>query len=100
MRGKYSYFTKIVTQDLDKINQHPNPEKCRHDSDTGTEEPGLRFCIKYRKASRQTLERDLLPRYVPLHPCANKVVLNIVDGIKGCFERAGTGSQPSVLLRL
>ena len=33
--GKYSYFTKIVTQDLDKIIKYPYPEECRGNSDPG-----------------------------------------------------------------
>ncbi|MCK7530007.1 MAG: hypothetical protein MZV63_02580 [Marinilabiliales bacterium] len=54
--GKYSYFTKIVTQDLDKIINIPILKNAGRDSDTGAEEPGLRISLQYRQAPCKTVE--------------------------------------------
>jgi len=90
--GKYSYFTKICTQDIDKIINIPilknaggSVTLCMKNlaygsiTNTGRLHGGLYF-----ETSAQ------VPAFPPIR---DKVVLNIVDGIKGCFN-GGPGANP------
>lgn len=90
--GKYSYFTKICTQDIDKIINIPvlknaggSVTLCMKNlaygsiTNTGRLHGGLYF-----ETSAQ------VPAFPPIR---DKVVLNIADGIKGCFN-GGPGANP------
>lgn len=90
--GKYSYFSRIVTQDVTKIINIPILKNA------GT---SITLCLKnlaYGAISNtQRLHKQLwsettaeVPAFPPLR---DKVVLNIVDGIRGCFN-GGPGANP------
>jgi hypothetical protein len=90
--GKYSYFSKIVTQELDKIINVPILKNAGS---------SVTLCLKnlaYGSISNTArLHKNLwaetcaeVPCFAPLR---DKVVLNIVDGIKGCYD-GGPGAKP------
>ncbi len=90
--GTYSYFTKICTRDIDKIINIPIMKNAggsvtlcmknlAYGSITNT---GRLHGSLYFETSAQ------VPAFPPLR---DKVVLNIVDGIKGCFN-GGPGANP------
>lgn len=90
--GKYSYFTKICTQDIDKIINIPILKNAG-----GT----VTLCMKNLAFGSITntgrLHRDLyfeaIAQVPAFPPIRDKVVLNIADGIKGCFN-GGPGANP------
>lgn len=90
--GKHSYFTRIVTQDVTKIINLPILKN------TGAT---VTLCLKNLAYGAITntgrLHKQLwaetcaeVPAFPPLR---DKVVLNIVDGIKGCYN-GGPGANP------
>jgi uncharacterized protein (DUF362 family) len=90
--GKYSYFSRIVTQDVTKIINIPILKNAG---------ASITLCLKnlaYGAISNtQRLHKQLwsettaeVPAFPPLR---DKVVLNIVDGIRGCFN-GGPGANP------
>jgi uncharacterized protein (DUF362 family) len=90
--GKYSYFTKIVTQDLDKIINIPILKNAG---------PTVTLALKnlaYGSVSNTgrlhaKLWSETCAQVCAFAPLRDKVVLNIVDGIKGCFN-GGPGANP------
>jgi uncharacterized protein (DUF362 family) len=90
--GKYSYFTKIVTQDLDKIINVPILKNAG-----ATVTLALKN-IAYGSVSNTgrlhaKLWNETCAQVCAFAPLRDKVVLNIVDGIKGCFN-GGPGANP------
>ncbi|MEW6509107.1 MAG: DUF362 domain-containing protein [Bacteroidota bacterium] len=90
--GKYSYFTKIVTQMVDKIINVPILKNAGS---------SVTLCLK-NLAYGSVTNTGRLHRLLWAETCAevnafpplrDKVVLNIVDGIKGCFN-GGPGANP------
>lgn len=90
--GKYSYFSRIVTEMVDKIINIPILKNAGS---------SVTLCLKnlaYGAVSNTgRLHKQLwsetsaeVPAFPPLR---DKVVLNIVDGIKGCFD-GGPGANP------
>lgn len=90
--GKYSYFSKILTQDLDKVINIPILKNAG---------PTVTLCLKnlgfgvISNTSRlhKQLWADTCAEVCAFPPVRDKVVLNIVDGIKGCFQ-GGPGANP------
>ncbi len=90
--GKYSYFTKIVTQELDKIINIPILKNAG---------PTVTLALKnlaYGAVSNTgrlhaKLWNETCAQVCAFAPLRDKVVLNIVDGIKGCFN-GGPGANP------
>jgi len=90
--GKYSYFTKIVTQMLDKIINVPILKNAGS---------SVTLCLKnlaYGSISNtarlhKQLWHETTAEVCAFPPLRDKVVLNIVDGIKGCFN-GGPGANP------
>ena len=90
--GKYSYFTKIVTQMVDKIINVPILKNAGS---------SITLCLKnlaYGSISNtgrlhKMLWSDTIADVCAFPPLRDKVVLNIVDGIKGCFN-GGPGANP------
>lgn len=82
--GKHSYFTKIVTQRCTKIINVPILKNAGS---------SVTLCLKnlsYGSLSNTSRLHKLWPKSVA-EPCAfpclrDKVVLNIVDGLQGCYE--------------
>jgi uncharacterized protein (DUF362 family) len=90
--GKYSYFTKIVTQDLDKIINVPILKNAG-----ATVTLALKN-LAYGSVSNTgrlhaRLWNETCAQVCAFAPLRDKVVLNIVDGIKGCFN-GGPGANP------
>jgi uncharacterized protein (DUF362 family) len=90
--GKYSYFTKIITQDLDKIINIPILKNAG-----ATVTLALKN-LAYGSVSNTgrlhaKLWAETSAEVCAFAPLRDKVVLNIVDGIKGCFN-GGPGANP------
>lgn len=90
--GKYSYFTKIVTQMVDKIINVPILKNAG---------ASVTLCLKNLAFGAVTntarlhkqLWAETCAEVNAFPPLRDKVVLNIVDGIKGCFN-GGPGANP------
>lgn len=90
--GEYSYFTKIVTKELDKIinipilkNAGANVTLCLKNLAFG--------CISNTSRLHARLWNNTVAEVPAFPPVRDKVVLNIVDGIKGCYN-GGPGANP------
>ena len=90
--GKYSYFSNIVTQMVDKIINIPILKNAGS---------SVTLCMKnlaYGSITNtgrlhQELWADTIAEVCAFPPLRDKVVLNIVDGIKGCFN-GGPSAKP------
>ena len=90
--GKYSYFTKIVTRELDKIINIPILKNAG-----ATVTLALKN-LAYGSVSNTgrlhaKLWNETCAQVCAFAPLRDKVVLNIVDGIRGCFN-GGPGANP------
>ena len=93
--GKYSYYTKIATQQVDKIINIPILKNAG---------ASVTLCLKnlaYGVISNtgrlhKQLWHDTCAEVCAFPPVRDKVVLNIVDGIKGCFDK-GPGADPKFI---
>lgn len=91
-QGKYSYFSNIVTRKLDKIINLPIMKNA------GT---SITLCLKnlgygvITNTSRlhAPLWAETCAQVCAFPPVRDKVVLNIADGIKGCYD-GGPGANP------
>jgi uncharacterized protein (DUF362 family) len=90
--GKHSYFTRICTKDVTKIINIPILKNAG---------PTVTLCLKNLAfgsiSNTGRLHKQLwaetcaeVPAFAPVR---DKVVLNIVDGIKGCYN-GGPGAEP------
>src|SRR3989339_2139692 len=90
--GKESYFTKIVTEKVTKIINIPILKNAG---------PTTTLCLKnlaYGAVTNtgrlhKSLWHETTAEVCAFAPLRDKVVLNIVDGIKGCFN-GGPGANP------
>lgn len=90
--GKKSYFTKIITQELDKIINLPILKNAG---------PTVTLAMKnlaYGSISNtarlhKPLWAETCAEVCAFPPLRDKVVLNIADGIKGCYQ-GGPGAKP------
>jgi uncharacterized protein (DUF362 family) len=90
--GKYSYFTKIVTQDLDKIINVPILKNAGATVTLALK--NLAYgSISNTGRLHAKLWNETCAQVCAFAPLRDKVVLNIVDGIKGCFN-GGPGANP------
>ena len=90
--GEDSYFSKIVTKELDKIinipilkNAGANVTLCLKNLAFG--------CISNTSRLHARLWNNTVAEVPAFPPVRDKVVLNIVDGIKGCYN-GGPGANP------
>lgn len=90
--GKYSYFGTICTKDVTKIinipilkNAGPTVTLCLKNLAFG--------CISNTGRLHKNLWAETCAEVPAFAPIRDKVVLNIVDGIKGCFH-GGPGADP------
>jgi hypothetical protein len=89
--GKYSYFSKIVTQQVDKIINIPILKNAGS---------SITLCLKnlaYGSISNtgrlhKQLWSETIAEVCAFPPLRDKVVLNIVDGIRGCYN-GGPGAN-------
>jgi len=93
--GKYSYYSKIATQIVDKIINIPILKNAGS---------SVTLCLKnlaYGVVSNTSrLHKDLwaetTAEVCAFPPIRDKVVLNIVDGLKGCYN-GGPGANPQFI---
>jgi hypothetical protein len=93
--GKYSYFSKIVTRQVDKIINIPILKNAG---------ASITLCLKnlaYGSISNtgrlhKQLWAETCAEVCAFPPLRDKVVLNIVDGIKGCYD-GGPGANPDFI---
>jgi hypothetical protein len=91
-QGKYSYFSSIVTRQLDKIINLPIMKNAG---------VSITLCLKnlgygvITNTSRlhSTLWAETSAQVCAFPPVRDKVVLNIADGIRGCYD-GGPGANP------
>ncbi len=90
--GKYSYFTKIVTQELDKIINIPILKNAGMTVTLALK--NLAFgSVSNTGRLHAKLWNETCAQVCAFAPLRDKVVLNIADGIKGCFN-GGPGANP------
>ena len=90
--GKYSYFTKVCTQEVDKIINIPIMKN------SGA---AVTLCLKNLAfgsiSNTSRLHRDLwnetCAQVCTFPPLRDKVVLHIADGLRGCYD-GGPGANP------
>ncbi len=91
--GKYSYFSRICTQEVDKIINIPILKNAGS---------SITLCLKnlaYGAISNtarlhKALWGETSAEVCAFAPLRDKVILNIVDGIKGCYH-GGPGANPN-----
>jgi uncharacterized protein (DUF362 family) len=90
--GKYSYFTKIVTQELDKIINIPILKNAGGSITNAMK--NLAFgSVSNTGRLHAKLWNETCAEVCAFAPVRDKVVLNICDGLKGCFN-GGPGANP------
>jgi uncharacterized protein (DUF362 family) len=90
--GKNSYFTKIVTQELDKIINIPILKNAGGSITNAMK--NLAFgAVSNTGRLHAKLWNDTCAEVCAFAPIRDKVVLNICDGLKGCFN-GGPGANP------
>lgn len=90
--GKYSYFTKIVTRELDKIINIPILKNAGMTVTLALK--NLAFgSVSNTGRLHAKLWNETCAQVCAFAPLRDKVVLSIVDGIKGCFN-GGPGANP------
>jgi len=93
--GKYSYFSKIVTQMVDKIINVPILKNA------GASITGCLKNIAFGSITNTArLHRPLWAETCAEVPCfppiRDKMVLNVMDGIRGCYD-GGPGAKPEFI---
>ena len=94
--GKYSYYSKIATQMVDKIINIPILKNAGS---------SVTLCLKnlaygvVSNTSRlhKNLWAETTAEVCAFPPIRDKVVLNIVDGLKGCYN-GGPGANPQFII--
>ena len=90
--GEYSYFTGIVTKELDKIINIPILKNAG--ATTTNALKNLAFgTITNTSRLHGKLWHETCAHVCAFAPLRDKVVLNITDGLKGCFN-GGPGANP------
>lgn len=90
--GKYSYFSKIVTQEVDKIINIPILKNAGG-SITNAMKNLAYGAVSNTGRLHAKLWNDTSAEVCAFAPIRDKVVLNICDALKGCFN-GGPGANP------
>jgi len=90
--GKYSYYSKILTQQVDKVINIPILKNAGASVTLCLKNLGFGVISNTSRLHKQ-LWHDTSAEVCAFPPVRDKVVLNIVDGIKGCFDK-GPGADP------
>lgn len=91
-RGEYSYFSKIITSEVDKIINIPILKNAGATVTNAMK--NLAFgAISNTGRLHASLWHDTCAEVCAFAPIRDKVVLNITDGLKGCFN-GGPGANP------
>jgi uncharacterized protein (DUF362 family) len=89
--GKYSYYSRIVTKDLDKIINIPILKNAGNSVTLALK--NLAYGSISNTGRLHKIWHESCAEVNAFAPLRDKVVLNIVDGIKGCFN-GGPGANP------
>jgi hypothetical protein len=89
--GKDSFFSRIVTQDLDKIINIPILKNAGNSVTLALK--NLAYGAVSNTGRLHQIWHESCAEVNAFAPLRDKVVLNIVDGIKGCFN-GGPGANP------
>jgi uncharacterized protein (DUF362 family) len=93
--GKYSYFTRIVTDEVDKIINIPVLKNAGGSITNAMK--NLAFGSISNTARLHTdLWNETCAHVCAFAPLRDKVVLNICDGLRGCFN-GGPGASPQFI---
>ncbi len=93
--GKFSYFTKIVTRELDKIINIPILKNAGGSVTNAMK--NLAFgSVSNTGRLHEKLWNDTCAEVCAFSPIRDKVVLNISDGLRGCFN-GGPGANPQFI---
>jgi len=90
--GKYSYFHKFVTKEVDKIINIPIMKNAGGSVTLGLKNLGYGV-ITNTSRLHEKLWADTCAEVCAFPPVRDKVVLTIIDGLKGCFD-GGPGANP------
>jgi hypothetical protein len=93
--GKYSYFTKIITQDLDKIINIPILKNAGGSITNAMKNLAYGVVSNTGRLHAQ-LWNETCAEVCAFAPVRDKVVLNICDALKGCFN-GGPGANPQFI---
>lgn len=93
--GKFSYFTKIVTREVDKIINIPILKNAGGSVTNAMK--NLAFgSVSNTGRLHAKLWNDTCAEVCAFSPIRDKVVLNISDGLRGCFN-GGPGANPQFI---
>ena len=93
--GKFSYFTKIVTQEVDKIINIPILKNAGGSITNAMK--NLAFgSVSNTGRLHEKLWNDTCAEVCAFAPLRDKTVLNICDGLRGCFN-GGPGANPQFI---
>lgn len=93
--GKYSYFTKIVTREVDKIINIPVLKNAGGSITNAMK--NLAFgSVSNTGRLHEKLWNDTCAEVCAFSPLRDKLVLNISDGLRGCFN-GGPGANPQFI---
>jgi hypothetical protein len=93
--GKYSYFSKIVTQEVDKIINIPILKNAGGSITNAMKNLAFGVVSNTGRLHAQ-LWNDTCAEVCAFAPVRDKVVLNITDGLRGCFN-GGPGANPQFI---
>lgn len=93
--GKYSYFTKIVTRDLDKIINIPILKNAGNSITNAMKNLAFGSISNTGRLHAQ-LWNETCAEVCAFAPIRDKVVLNICDGLRGCFN-GGPAANPQFI---
>ncbi|MCX6303008.1 MAG: DUF362 domain-containing protein [Bacteroidia bacterium] len=93
--GKYSYFSKIITQEVDKIINIPILKNAGSSITNAMKNLAFGSVSNTGRLHAQ-LWNETCAEVCAFAPLRDKVVLNITDGLKGCFN-GGPGANPQFI---
>ena len=94
--GKYSYFTKILTQEVDKVINIPILKNAGASVTLCLKNLGYGVITNTSRLHKE-LWAETIAQVCAFPPVRDKVVLNIADGIVGCYQ-GGPGANPQFIL--
>ncbi len=93
--GKYSYYTKIITQEIDKIINIPVLKNAGGSVTNAMKNLAFGSISNTGRLHAQ-LWNDACAEVCAFAPLRDKVVLNITDGLRGCFN-GGPAANPQFI---
>lgn len=93
--GKYSYFTKIITQELDKVINMPILKNAGASITNAMKNLGYGVITNTGRLHAQ-LWNETSAEVCAFAPVRDKVVLNICDALRGCFN-GGPAANPQFI---